>query len=80
MTHNEFLELHANCVTALRVYFVEAEKSCVLLRQCTEETLSVTERLGLLSQEIVEKQAHGTHLGNKHLLHDAALLGYGLSN
>lgn len=80
MTYNEFLELHANCVAAMRAYFVEAEKSSVMLGQCTAEALSFTERLGLHSQEIVEKDAHANYLGTKRLLHSAALLGYSSSN
>jgi len=80
VTYDQFLELHANCVAAMRAYFVEAEKSSVMLSQCTPEPLSFTERLGLLSQEIVENDAHANYLGTKRLLHSAALLGYGSSN
>ena len=80
MNHNEYLELHANYVAALRAYFVEAEKSSVMLSKCTAEPLSFTERLSLLSQEIVENDAQTNYLGIKRLLHGAALLGYGFSN
>jgi hypothetical protein len=80
MNYNEYLELHANCVAAMRAYFVEAEKSSLMLSKCTAEPLSFTERLSLLSQEIAENDAHTNYLGTKRLLHGAALLGYGFSN
>ena len=80
MTYKEFLELHAKCVTAMRVYFAVAEKSVVLLAQCTVEPLSPTKRLSLISQEVAEKEAHGTYLDSKRLLHEAALQGYGSLN
>ena len=75
MTHEEFRELHAQCVTAMRGYVVEAEKSCVLLGQYTAEPLSDAERLTLVSQEVAEKEAHSTYLSTKRRLFDVALLG-----
>jgi hypothetical protein len=80
MTYKEFLDLHAECITAMRAYFAEAEQSCVLLAQCTVEPLSPTSRLNLIAQEVAEKEAHGTYLDGKRLLHEAALQGYGSSN
>jgi hypothetical protein len=80
MNRTEFMELHANCVATLRVYFVEAERTSTMLAECTEEPLSFTERLRLMSQEIAEDDAHLTYLGAKSLLFSAARLGYGCSN
>ncbi len=80
MNNAEFTELHADCIIAMRGYFVEAEKTTALLAKCTAEPLSFTERLGLLSQEITENDAHKRYVGAKSLLHGAARLGYGFSN
>ncbi len=80
MNYAEYLELHTNCVAAMRAYFVQAETTSAMLARCTVEPLSFKERLGLLSQEIIENNAHLTYLGTKRLLHAAALLGYGSSN
>ena len=80
MTNEEFKRLHADCVIAMRAYFVEAEKTTDLLAQCTADPLSFTDRLELLSQEIIENDAHASYRGTKSLLHGAARLGYGLSN
>ena len=79
MNNAEFIELHSNCVIAMRAYFVEAERTCALLAHCTAEPLSFTERMSLLSQEIIENQSHERYVTAKSLLHDAALLGYGFS-
>ena len=80
MNHTDFLELHTNCVAAMRTYFVEAETTTEMLAKCTAEPLSFAERLGLLSQEIIENDAHVIYLDTKRLLHGAALLGYGFPN
>jgi hypothetical protein len=64
----------------MRAYFVEAERTTELLAKCTSEPLSFTERLGLLSQEIMENDAHTRYVAAKSLLHGAARLGYGSSN
>ena len=80
MNYGEFLELHVNSVAAMRAYFVEAEKSSVMLGKCSAEPLSFTERMSLPSQEIVESDAHANYLGTKRLLHGAALFGYSSSH
>jgi hypothetical protein len=80
MTQEEFLDLHAKCVTAMRFYFAVAQKSCALLGRCTEEPLSSLSRLNLIAQEVAEKEAHGTYLDSKRLLHEAAIQGYGSTN
>ncbi|MGH9572251.1 MAG: hypothetical protein ACRD40_01800 [Candidatus Acidiferrales bacterium] len=80
MDHNEFLELHAGCVAAMRAYVVEAEKSCTLLGKCTGQPLTFEERMALLCQAITENDAHMSYLGAKSFLHGAALLGYGSLN
>jgi hypothetical protein len=80
MDRSEFLAIHARCVTALGTYFVEAEKTTQMLAECTLDPLSFTERFKLMSQGIVENDAHSTYLSTKGLLYNAALLGYGLSN
>jgi hypothetical protein len=80
MNHKEFLELHASCATAMRAYFVEMEKTATMLAECTPEPLSFKERFDLMSQGIVENEAHLTYLGAKSLLFSAARSGYGFSN
>jgi hypothetical protein len=80
MEHSEFMELHASCVTALATYFVEAEKTTQMLAECSAEPLTVAARFELMSQGIVENDAHLTYLGIKSVLYNAARLGYGFSN
>ena len=64
----------------MRSYFVEVEKSSTMHAQCTAEPLSLQERLTLMSQGIIEHEAHLTYLGAKSLLLNAARLGYGIPN
>ena len=80
MDYTEYLELHTNCITAMRAYFNEAKKTSEMLAKCSAEPLSFQERLGLISQEIIENDAHSAYLGTKRLLHGVALLGYGFLN
>ena len=80
MDRTEFMGIHASCVAALGAYFVEAQKSAEMLAECGVEPLSFAERFKLMSQGIVENDAHVTYLGHKSLLYKAALLGYGSSN
>jgi hypothetical protein len=80
MNHKEFLDLHAACVTSMRSYFVEVEKSSAMLAECTTKPLPLRKRLRLTSQGIIEHAAHLTYLGAKSLLLNAARLGYGFSN
>jgi hypothetical protein len=77
VTQIEFIELHAECITATATYFREAQKTSMMLRRSTREPLTFDERFALLSQEIVERDAFLTYLNAKRLLHSAALLGYG---
>jgi hypothetical protein len=80
MNRTEFMEMHANCVAALETYFVEAERTATMLAECSAEPLTFTERFKLMSQGIVENDAHLTYLGTKSVLYRAARLGYGSSN
>ena len=80
MNRAEFMEMHASCVTALKTYFVEAEKTTQMLAECTAEPRTFKERFKLMSQGIAENDAHLTYLGTKSLLYRAARLGYGFSN
>jgi hypothetical protein len=61
-------------------YFAEVEKSSTMLAGCTSEPLPLEERLTLMSQGIIEHDAHLTYLGAKSLLLNAARLGYGSPN
>jgi hypothetical protein len=76
----EFLEMHANCVTAMRTYFVEVEKTSTMLAECTAELLTFRERCTMVPQGIAENDAHLAYLGTRRLLLRAAQLGYGSSN
>jgi hypothetical protein len=75
MNHAEFVDLHTSGVTAMRAYFEQAEKTTIMLANCTP-ALPFVERPELASQEIVENSAHADFLGIKRRLHDAARLGY----
>jgi hypothetical protein len=76
MNRTEFMEMHESCVSALGTYFAEAERTTQMLAGCTAEPLSFSERFKLISQGIVENDAHLTYLGTKSLLFNAARLGY----
>jgi len=80
MNRTEFMEMHANGVTALGEYFVEAKRTAAMLAECTQEPLSFKERFKLMSQGIIEHDAQLTYLGIKGRLYEAARLGYGFSN
>lgn len=80
MNSEEFIGLHANCIIAMRANFGEAERTTAMLAKCTAEPLSVTDRLSLLSQEIIEKDSYTRYVSAKLLLHDVARLGYGFSS
>ena len=54
MNRPEFIDLHTSGVTAMRVYFDQAEKTTVLLAKCTAEPLPFLESLALAFQEIAE--------------------------
>jgi len=74
------MEMHANCVTAMRTYFVEVEKTSTMLAIRTAEPLTFRKRFRLMSQGIVENDAHLAYLGARSLLLNAAQLGYVSSN
>jgi hypothetical protein len=76
MNRTEFMEMHSSCVTALGTYFAEAERTTQMLAECTAKPLSFSQRFKLMSQGIVENDAHLTYLGSKSLLFNAARLGY----
>ena len=80
MNHKEFLDLHATCVTSMRSYFVEVEKSSTMLAECTAKPLPLRKRLKLTSQALIEQAAHLAYLSSKSLLLRAARLGYGFCN
>jgi hypothetical protein len=72
----EFIDLLADCVAAAETYFREAEKTSVMLGKCARKPLSFDQRLALLTQEILERDAFVLYLDAKRFLHRAALLGY----
>ena len=76
MNRSEFMAMHENCVTAMRTYFVEVEKTSTMLAECTAEPLTFRKRFTLLSQGIVENDAHSAYLGTRSLLLRAAESGY----
>jgi hypothetical protein len=80
VNHKEFLDLHATCVTSMRSYFVEVEKSSTMLAECTAKPLPLRKRLKLTSQALIEQAAHLAYLSSKSLLLRAARLGYGFCN
>ena len=80
MNHAQFTEMHANCVTTMRLYFVQVEKMSEMLAECTADPMTFRERFRLMSQGIVENDAHLAYLGSRSLLLSAARLGYSCSN
>ena len=80
MSRTEFMEMHASCVTALEAYLIEAEKTTRMLAECNVEPLTLQERFRLMSQGIVENDAHSAYVGTRSPLNKAALLGYGSSD
>jgi hypothetical protein len=80
MSREEFLEMQANCVTAMRTYFAQVERTSAMLAGCTAEPLSFRERFRLMSQGIVENDAHLAYLNTRSLLLKAAQFGYTSSN
>jgi len=80
MNRSEFMEMHENSVTDMRAYFAQAEKMSAMLAECSEEPMTFRERSRLMSQGIVENDAHLTYLASKSLLFNAARLGYGVLN
>ena len=79
MDQTEFNELYNSCVTALDGYVAEAEKTTAMLAKCTPDPLPIAERVKITVQEAAENSAHLLYLAAKHLLHDAARLGYAFS-
>ncbi len=64
-----------------RRFLNEPDRICevarkVRLENCTTNPRPFRERFALLTQELVEKDAHQLYLGAKRILHRAALLGY----
>ena len=80
MNETEFANLHASCVTAFQGYIAEAEKTSVLLANCTAGPLSFVQRLKVALQENAEYTTYTLYLDTKRLLHDVARLGYALSD
>jgi hypothetical protein len=76
MDRTDFVASLAECATATETYFREMDKTSVLLGKCSQEPLSIDERLALLAQEILERDAFRVYLAGKRFLHRAALLGY----
>jgi len=75
----EFRQLHGASEKLMESYFSEVRKSSDLLAECTAEPLPLEKRLKLLSQGIIEHEAHVTYVSAKSVLLDAAQFGYGVS-
>jgi hypothetical protein len=73
----EFVALHAECIAVTEAYVREAQKTSMMLGNCSQEPLTFRERFALLSQEILEKDAFLMYLAAKRSLYSTALLGYG---
>jgi hypothetical protein len=61
--------MHADCVTAMRSYFVQVEKTSAMLAECTAEPLTFKERFTLTSQGIVENDARLVRIPAKEIAH-----------
>jgi hypothetical protein len=80
MNHDDFMEMHADCVIAMRSYFVQVEKTSIMLAECAAEPLTFRKRFRLMSQGIVENDAHLAYLGARRLLLSAAQSGFSSLN
>jgi len=80
MNREEFLEMHGNCVTAMRTYFVQVEKTSTMLAECAAVPLNFRQRFRLMSQGIAGNDAHVAYLTARSLLFSAARLGFISSN
>jgi hypothetical protein len=80
VNETEFAKLHASCVTAFQGYVAEAEKTSVLLANCTPGPLPFTKRLRVALQENAKHTTYSLYLDTKRLLHNAARLGYAFSD
>jgi hypothetical protein len=76
MDRTDFMASLAECATATESYLREADKTSILLGKCSRQPLTIDERLALLAQEILERDAFRLYLAAKRFLHRAALLGY----
>jgi hypothetical protein len=76
VNRTEFDAVLAECAAVTETYLREAEKTSTMLVRCTPKPLAFNERLALLSQEILERNAFYTYLVAKRFLHNAALVGY----
>jgi hypothetical protein len=76
MNRTEFSIALAECAAATETYLQEAEKTSKMLGKCSQQPLTFEERLALLSQEILERDAFRIYLDSKRFLHRAALRGY----
>jgi len=80
VNETEFAKLHASCITAFQGYVVEAEKTTLLLANCTAGPLPFIKRLKVALQENAEHATYSLYLDTKRLLHEAARLGYAFSD
>ena len=76
----EFRALHAASEILMQSYFEEVRKSSGMLAECNADPLPLEKRLTLLSQGIIEHEAHVTYIGSRSALLDAVRLGYGFPN
>jgi hypothetical protein len=77
VNQTEFMALQDQYMTLVEIYFAETRKTSAMLKTCNLEPLSFEERFAVLSQEIIERDAHLMYMEAKRFLHNAARLGYG---
>jgi hypothetical protein len=76
MDRTDFMASLVDCDSATETYFREMAKTSEMLRKCRKWPLTFEERLALLAQEILERDAFQFYLAGKRFLHRAALVGY----
>ncbi len=76
MNRTEFTDRREECSSVTATYLREAEKTSAMLARCAAHPLTFDERLALLSQEILERDAFRLYIEAKRFLHNAALVGY----
>jgi hypothetical protein len=76
VSRSDFMASLVEYARATENYFHEMDETSVMLRKCSLRPLSFEDRLELLAQEILERDAFRVYLASKRFLRRAALLGY----
>lgn len=76
MEQAEFTRLHESCTASLKLWTVEATRTCEMLGACLSQPLTVEQRARLGEQRTRENEAHAVHMGHRQRLFEIARLGF----